>query len=66
VLFAYVLVFEKLGLIVSTFLFTGSLLWIIGRKRWYIVIAFAAASTLGIYLIFGVWLQTQLPKGIFG
>lgn len=65
-LFVYMVVLEKLGFIVSAFLFIVSLIGSIEPKKWYIVIIFAFASTLGAYLIFGIWLQSQLPKGIFG
>jgi putative tricarboxylic transport membrane protein len=65
-LFIYAVVLEKLGFLVSTLLFIGALLIIIERKKWLIVAIIAILSTLAFYIVFQVWLQSNLPKGLFG
>ena len=63
VVFAQVL--EKLGFVVSTFLFVGVLLCI-EHKTWYTVAIVAITTALATYAIFQLWLHSQLPKGILG
>ena len=65
-LFIYAIVLEKLGFVVSTLLFIAALLMIIERKKWHIVAIIAILSTLAFYIVFQVWLQSNLPKGVFG
>jgi putative tricarboxylic transport membrane protein len=65
-LFIYAVVLEKIGFVVSTLLFIGALLMIIERKKWLIVAIIAILSTLAFYIVFQVWLQSNLPKGILG
>lgn len=65
-LLAYTIVLEKLGFVFSTFFFIAFLLKVIESKRWSVVAIVAIAAALGTYLVFEVWLQTQLPKGILG
>lgn len=65
-LLIYALIVEKLGFVLSTLLFVSLLLRIIERKNWYVVAIIAVASSLLSYAIFQLWLQSQLPRGIFG
>ena len=65
-LLIYAVVLEELGFVVSTLLFIVALLMIIERKKWLIVAIIAILSTLAFYIVFQVWLQSNLPKGIFG
>jgi putative tricarboxylic transport membrane protein len=65
-LFVYAIILEKLGFVVSTLFFISGLLMIIERKKWYIATIIAIISTLACYIVFQVWLQSNLPKGIFG
>jgi putative tricarboxylic transport membrane protein len=65
-LFIYAVVLEKIGFVLSTLLFIGALLIIIERKKWHIVAIIAILSTLAFYIVFQVWLQSNLPKGILG
>lgn len=39
--------------------------WVEGR-RWVLSIALAAGTTLGLYLVFRVWLGVPLPRGPWG
>ena len=62
----YGLFLEKLGCILMTFLLMGFLLLAIGKVRKSIVILLSLLSSLGCYGAFQLWLNVQLPKGIFG
>lgn len=62
----YGLFLEKLGFILTTFLLMGFLLLAIGKVRKPIVILLSLVSSLGCYGVFQVWLNVQLPRGIFG
>jgi multisubunit Na+/H+ antiporter MnhB subunit len=62
----YGIFLEKLGFILTTFLLMGFLLLGIGKVRKSVVILLSLISSLGCYGVFQVWLNVQLPKGIFG
>ncbi len=62
----YGLFLEKLGFILTTFLLMGFLLLAIGKVRKSVVVLLSLISSLGCYGVFQVWLNVQLPKGIFG
>ena len=66
VLYLYALVLEKLGFLVSSFLFVAGLLWIVEGKKWYVLLLVGGIAALTSYAIFQLWLQSQLPKGILG
>jgi putative tricarboxylic transport membrane protein len=65
-LVAYALLMDKLGFILATALLIGFLLRGIHPQKWIVVIAGALLTSLITYLVFQVWLKTQLPAGIFG
>jgi len=64
-LFGYATLLETLGYIATTFLLMWGLFWERGKNPW--VSSFLASLvTVGVtYLIFEVWLQCRLPRGIF-
>ncbi len=63
--FVYTVLMEKLGFIADTFLLFAFLLGIIEKKGWFLTILASVLVTLAAYLIFDVWLKTQLPQGLF-
>jgi putative tricarboxylic transport membrane protein len=65
-LFICILIFERLGFIISTTLFVGFLFKCIEKKGWFVTILASLLMTLASYYIFRVLLQAELPKGIFG
>jgi putative tricarboxylic transport membrane protein len=65
-LYAYTLIFEWLGFIPSTFFLVAFLLKIIEKKGWLLVITASCLISIASYVLFAVWLQAPLPKGIFG
>lgn len=65
-LFLYVLLMERLGFIVVTFLLFLFLLGIVEKRGWVLTILTSLGVTVAAYLIFETALQSQLPKGLLG
>lgn len=63
---AYALTIEKLGFVVSTLLFVAGLLRFVEYKSWYAAGATALITALATYVVFELWLQSQLPPGVLG
>ena len=63
-LFGYVLLFERLGFIMTSFLFLFFLLKLKDSKRLMIPLLFSTIAVAVSYLIFSVWLRNPLPAGI--
>jgi hypothetical protein len=61
---AYAFLIEFLGFLICTFLFMFVLLKIIGAHNWKVVFSGSLVTAIVAYLIFHVWLKTQLPMGI--
>ncbi|HSB07728.1 MAG TPA: tripartite tricarboxylate transporter TctB family protein [Thermodesulfobacteriota bacterium] len=62
----YAVFLDTLGFLVVTFLLIFSLLEIIYRQKWWVSLITAGAGSMGSYVIFQIWLQSQLPKGFLG
>jgi hypothetical protein len=65
-LVVYALILSMLGFIPSTALLVGFLLRAIDPQKWLVVILGATLTPLITYMVFQVWLGTNLPAGIFG
>jgi len=65
-LLAFTIFVEHLGYIISSFLLVDLLLRAVEPQKWWLVIVVAFFSSLVAYLVFGLWLDTPLPKGMFG
>jgi putative tricarboxylic transport membrane protein len=65
-LVAVILVLERLGYIITMFVFLVSTMWLLGRRDLLLVVAVALAGSLGVYWIFTEKLSVALPRGIFG
>ena len=63
-IFAYSLVLESLGYLISTFFLMFLLLRMMVRKTWWFGPVVACLITLISYILFKVWLRVLLPKGI--
>lgn len=63
---AYGLILERLGFLIATFGLLIFLLKVVVPQKWPRVLVSAFLSTLISYLVFEVWLKTQLPRGILG
>ena len=62
--FLYVFLLERVGFIPVTLMLFLFLLGIIERKSWSLTVMVSVAVTVVSYLVFEVWLKSQLPKGI--
>jgi hypothetical protein len=62
--FLYVFFLERAGFIPVTLMLFLFLLGIIERKSWSLTVVVSVAVTVVAYLVFEVWLKSQLPKGI--
>jgi putative tricarboxylic transport membrane protein len=65
-LVAYALVVQELGYLLTTFGLMMLLLGLMGKIRIWVRIGGAAVTALLTYVIFNIWLQSQLPEGILG
>jgi putative tricarboxylic transport membrane protein len=63
-LLVYAISMEYLGFLISTFIFFVFLLRTIEPQRWGLVILESLLASGISYLVFEIWLQAQLPKGI--
>jgi putative tricarboxylic transport membrane protein len=64
--FLYALLLEFLGFVIVTTLLFVFILGVVEKKKWLFTIASSILVTVAAYLIFQTWLETQLPKGLFG
>ena len=62
----YILFVEYLGFILTTTIFIVTLLKGIEKKDWFLATWVSLAIAVGSYVVFKVWLQVELPVGIFG
>ena len=66
-LFSYALVLDILGFLVSTFLLLIFLFRFgMEPQKWFWAIGGSVVASLSCYVVFELWLRTQLPKGILG
>ncbi len=66
VLFIYVLIFPRLGFVVSTFILLIFLYRVIEPRKWWIVIISSIVTTAIFYFGFKIGLEAQLPAGFIG
>lgn len=64
-LLVYAWAFERLGFILSTILLMIFLFKAVEPQRWWIAIGGGVVTALLAYVVFGLWLKAQLPKGVF-
>jgi putative tricarboxylic transport membrane protein len=63
---AYLLILNYVGFLVSTFLLLIFLFKVTGGLKWLVAGFGGAIASVVVYLIFEVWLQAYLPRGILG
>ena len=66
VLCAYAFFLEVLGFLLGSFLLLLFLFRGIEPQKWIVSIGGSALASFLCYVVFELWLKTQLPKGIFG
>ena len=62
----YAVLLKPLGFILVTFFLTAFLFRVLEPMGWKKVLAGAFLTALGAYVVFDLWLEAQLPAGIFG
>jgi putative tricarboxylic transport membrane protein len=62
---AYVLLFKKIGYLLSTFLLMTFFFKSMGTRRWMLALIEASLATLLSYFLFGLILKLNLPTGFF-
>ncbi|MGH7387954.1 MAG: tripartite tricarboxylate transporter TctB family protein [Candidatus Rokuibacteriota bacterium] len=60
----YVVVFERLGFLPATGGLLAFLFGPIARYRWPVALGAALVATLATHVVFDVWLQVRLPRGV--
>jgi putative tricarboxylic transport membrane protein len=65
-LLLYAFFLESLGYILSTFLLMFFLFRTIEAQRWPVVILGSVITSFVTYILFRLWLQVQLPMGLWG
>ena len=65
-LLGFNLFLKTLGFNFTAFLFVGTLLRAVEKKRWTVSVSVGLGVTLGAYVVFDLLLQSQLPEGPFG
>lgn len=63
-LVCYAIFVGRLGYLVTTFLLMWGLLFNWEKKNWAVSLLSSLAIVIGSYLLFEVWLRTQLPRGV--
>jgi putative tricarboxylic transport membrane protein len=58
------LVLNPLGFLITTTLFMLVVLYGLGVRSWFTLTATALLAAIGLYVVFAVWLQVPLPKGV--
>jgi len=65
-LVGFTLLMKTLGFSLTTFLFIGILLRVVAKKGWTLSLLASFGITLATYVIFELFLQSQLPEGFLG
>lgn len=62
----YVAVLGLLGFVISTLLFAGVVLFIMGERKWYKLVGIPLVLALFLYVVFRLALSIPLPTGFLG
>jgi putative tricarboxylic transport membrane protein len=64
-LFIYAFLMESLGFLITTFFFLFFLFKLTAPKKWLGPLLTSLLVSVSCYLIFSLWLNVSLPKGVF-
>jgi putative tricarboxylic transport membrane protein len=64
-LFIYAFLMERLGFLITTFFFLFFLFKMTAPKKWLGPLLTSLLVAVSCYLIFSLWLNVSLPKGVF-
>ena len=59
-----ILLFERIGFLITMFVFVAFLLIVLEKYRWYSGILISLAMVFAVYGIFKIWLNVPLPLGL--
>lgn len=65
-LFTYAFLLPTIGYLIATFGLIILLFGIVGKTKVWIKVVAGIITVLATYIVFYVWLEVQLPKGILG
>jgi len=63
ILIFFALVVERVGFLITTFIFLMIWMGVIERVRWLTIISISIGTTAALYLIFALFLDVPLPLG---
>jgi len=63
-LLVYVLTFTYFGFLISTFMMLLFLFKAIEHQKWSVAVLEAILASIISFLVFGLWLDVQFPRGI--
>jgi putative tricarboxylic transport membrane protein len=63
ILIFFALVVERVGFLITTFIFLVIWMGVIERVRWLTIISISIGTTAALYLIFALFLDVPLPSG---
>jgi hypothetical protein len=66
VLFGYSLILDFMGFLASTFILLLMLFRLVEPQKWAVAVGGSTLASVVSYVVFEIWLKTQLPRGIFG
>jgi putative tricarboxylic transport membrane protein len=64
ILVLWVAAISILGMVASLALFMGVTTWMLGERRWPVLLVLMILVPLGFYLVFERWLGVPLPQGV--
>ena len=64
-IFAYPLLLSRMGFLLCTFLFVFFCTRFVGRIKWKKVIMISFATAIVSYVLFDVWLDIRIPRGVW-
>lgn len=57
-------VLDRLGFLLTTTLFMAVVIFGLGVRSWRMLASIPLLAAIGLYVVFAVWLQVPLPKGV--
>jgi putative tricarboxylic transport membrane protein len=63
---AFIALLNVTGMVLGTALYLAGLVWYLGRHRWWVTLAVAAAAAGFNWLVFVRWLRVPMPEGMLG
>jgi len=55
---------DRLGFLLTTTLFMAVVIFCLGVRSWRMLASIPLLAAIGLYVVFAVWLQVPLPKGV--